>query len=68
MSAALVQHRTTVQPIQPCGLVHFPVARDGRWLVCYEVPGTGARAVAEDCPTLEAALQVSRERTEGTRA
>lgn len=42
-------------------LVHFPVAHAGRWLVCYQVPGTLMRHAVEDCPSLEAALRACRQ-------
>ena len=43
-------------------LVHFPVAAHGRWLVCYQVPGTRMRQPVEDCPSLAAALGACRRR------
>lgn len=49
-------------PATPAGqLVHFPVAQGGRWLVCYQVPGTRMRHAVEDCPSLEAALRACRQ-------
>jgi hypothetical protein len=38
-------------------LVRYPLPRDGRWLVCHDVPGTSVVGVDADCLTLSSALE-----------
>lgn len=45
-------------------LLHFPWPVNGRWAVCYEVPGTGVKHAVLDCRTLADALRESREHNE----
>lgn len=52
MAAGTLRASPTAAP----ALVHYPKASNGRWLVCYEVPGTTAQHVATDCLTLAGAL------------
>lgn len=52
---------TTTQRLQ-----YFPWPVNGRWAVCYQVPGTDTKHAVCDCPTLESALREARERNGGS--
>ena len=52
MAAGPLRASPTATP----ALVHYPKPSNGRWLVCYDLPGTRVQHVATDCLTLAGAL------------